>query len=399
MIALKITANNNIYHTPIVKDIKSVLISSSIYSGLEENDIDSVSLICNGEELEYNYKNYATVKKLFFIGPIKEKLEWFKPVLTSLGRLEMFHNDYYDTRYEAYKHLIGTELRIDRKKTANYFDTLKMIKKNGVKKERYVCCPKTGKAKVVYSDLKDLLNSIATLEPEMLGCGLGVQNAIKYFDNFETIVKIDFKDFFNQISHKKFILGLQAELPSGFSEETIKSLAYACCPFSKEKKKRATWQGLPTSTMAAYIAIKPLFIKIKELLSKYDIVPTIYIDDLCFGVPGDYKMATKLKKEVMNLIISEKFCLNFDKCKVLYGNKTFFLGINMQTKKLGANSYVRGLKAGLNNHFHSKLNSRQKSLETLVLKGKLNYLKMVNEESYKELLNHEKYGKFINHLN
>ncbi|MGL6100441.1 MAG: reverse transcriptase domain-containing protein, partial [Fusobacteriaceae bacterium] len=228
----------------------------------------------------------------------------------------------------------------------------------------------------------------------MLGAGRGLIHSKDYFEDFEALVKIDFKDFFNQVSYRKFVNGITSECGDFMSEETIKSLAMNVCPYSKEKNKRATYQGLPTSTIASYIALKPLFVEIKKELAKYGTSPVIYIDDLCFKAK-DRKEALELKQIVLNIIKKFKFVVNKEKSKVLYGNKCFFLGINMKTKSM-PKKYMDTIKAGLNNYFHGDSDLRESVKSSL--KGRLEYVKYINQDQFDKLKTHHKYGMFITDL-
>ncbi|MGL5717055.1 MAG: hypothetical protein ACRCX2_28825, partial [Paraclostridium sp.] len=115
------------------------------------------------------------------------------------------------------------------------------------------------------------------------------------------------------------------------------------------------------------------------------------IDDLCFKTKNK-KEAYELKEMVLKLIKDHRFKVNKEKCKVLYGNKCFFLGINMITKQM-PKKYLDTVRSGLNNYFHGTEEFR--SLTKFVIKGRLEYIKHVSIDQYDKLKNHHKYGMFI----
>ncbi|MGL5768050.1 MAG: reverse transcriptase domain-containing protein [Sarcina sp.] len=384
---------------PLIKKQQSLpLVVGSI---TEENydDFDKVEIVVNGVNMPFKYSTY----KKAFDENVKNKVHFSDLCrlvkLKAPKDLEMLRNSIVKSGYtkycaERYDRNRRLELkRVQPVETFVSFASETVIKKNGKKKVRYFCKPHHGR-KQMFRDLKNLLSDSIKLEPEMLGAGKGLIESKKYFDSFDALVKIDFKDFFNQVSYSKFVNGLKTECGEYMSEQLIKTIAMTTCPYSPEKKKRATFQGLPTSTIAAYIALKPLFVAIKEELKKHGTEPVVYIDDLCFKAK-DKDEAFKLKKIVLDIIKKHKFLVNKEKCKVLYGNKCFFLGINMRSKSM-PKKYVDVVKAGLNNFFHGDDEFRKACKSSI--QGKLEYIKYINPDQYKKLDEHPKYGLFISAL-
>lgn len=381
---------------PLIKKQQSLPLVVGSILGMDYNDFPRVEIFMDGEVKPFRYSTY----KKAFEENVKNKVH-----LSDLARLtsikapkdlEMLRNSIIKSGYTKY-----CSERYDRNKrnvlrevtpVENYvsFASETVVKKNGKKKVRFFCKPYQDRKKM-FRDLKTLLTEYTRLEPEMLGAGKGLIESKKYFEDFDALVKIDFKDFFNQVSYGKFVKGLKYECGDFMSENLIKTLAMTVCPYSHEKKKRATYQGLPTSTIAAYIALKPVFVEIKKELAKYGTEPVIYIDDLCFKTK-DKEEAFKLKKVVIEIIKKHRFLVNKEKCKVLYGNKCFFLGINMRSKSM-PKKYVDIVKAGLNNFFHGDDEFRKASQSSI--KGKLEYIKYINPEQFEKLKNHNKYGSFI----
>lgn len=379
---------------PLIKNPESLLSVIKEVTGLSYKDFSLVKIVIDKKSEPYKYVTY----KRAFEENINNKVHISDMIrivkLKELKQLEILRNSIVSGRntnynFNRYYWMNGSKKIED----FVFFTSEIVVKNNGKKKLRFFCKPKEGK-KEMFRDLKNILTDCVKLEPEMLGVGRGLIESKEYFNDFNSMVKIDFKDFFNQVSYTKFIKGLRSECDNFLSEKIIKTIATAVCPYSYEKRQRATYQGLPTSTIASYIALKPLFIAIKKELKKYEIEPVIYIDDLCFKA-RDKEEAFKLKKIILDIIKEYKFLVNKEKCRVLYGNKCFFLGINMKTKSI-PKSYIDLVKASLNNFYHGT--DDFKSSVKLSIKGKLEYIKYINEEQFKKLKEHPKYRIFISNL-
>lgn len=384
---------------PLIKKQQSLPLVVGSITGENYDEYEKIEIVVNGVHKPFRYSTY----KKAFAENVENKVHFSDlcrlVTLKAPRDLEMLRNSVIRNGYtkfcaERYDRSRRLELkRVQPIEAFVSFASETIVKKNGKKKLRYFCKPHHGR-KQMFRDLKTLLSDSIKLEPEMLGAGKGLIESKQYFDSFDALVKIDFKDFFNQVSYAKFIKGLTAECGDFMSEKMIKTIAMTACPYSPEKKKRATFQGLPTSTIAAYIALKPLFVAIKEELKKYGTEPVIYIDDLCFKAK-DKDEAFKLKKIVLDIIKKHKFLVNREKCKVLYGNKCFFLGINMRSKTM-PKKYIDVVKAGLNNFFHGDDEFRKAC--KAAIQGKLEYVKYINKEQFEKLNDHPKYGLFIEAL-
>lgn len=397
--------NGEILPFPLMPTKNNLLKLICIYykeKGIVEKDIKSIKIIIDGVEHRYTEKLYnSCLKKESLRKNVKEVIDFFQNPNTKFYQYDMILSNYGGLTYNKVLKLTSglkkQELLKDRKKSVYKFFNITKVKANGKVKTRFICTIRRDyKSRFRY--IKEILTKTVELEPEMLGVDKGVNKALDYFqDDFDYIVKLDFKNFFNQVGIRKFV---QAYIKhSGIEYGNFgKTLGFLIAPYSKSEKRRSTWQGIETSTIASYIAVLDTFKKVKKhLQEKYNTTPVVYIDDLSFPIKGDRKLAEKAKKEVMDIIIKDKFYLNFDKCKVLVGNKQFFLGVNMNTKTLGTNSYInKTLRPMLNNYFHGTEEYRiENRLKTL---GKLQYLKHISEDSYNKLATHPKYGNFINDL-
>ena len=105
------------------------------------------------------------------------------------------------------------------------------------------------------------------------------------------------------------------------------------------------------------------------------------------------------------------FVLNEKKCKVLHGNKVFFLGVNLQTNKLGYNAYIQKLKPKMwrfydfyylaktqemrnkkRRFLEKPLYIKTKIKEAQEIVGKVNYIKQIDEQQFQTIVTHKKYG-------
>ena len=397
--------NGEVLPFPIMPTQNNLLKLITIFykeKNILEEDIKRITIVINGVENRYTEKLYnSCVNKESLRKNLKEVIDFFQKPNTKFYQYDMIFSVYGNLTPNKVLKLTSALKRQNllkpRKKSVYKFFNITKIKPNGKVKTRFICTIRRDyKSRFRY--IKEILTKTVELEPEMLGVDKGVNKALDYFqDEFDYIVKLDFKNFFNQVGIRKFVKAYEEH--SGIKYGNFaKTLGFLIAPYSKAEKRRSTWQGIETSTIASYIAVLSTFRKVKKhLQEKYNTTPVVYIDDLSFPIKGDRKLAEQAKKEVMDIIIKDKFYLNFDKCKVLVGNKQFFLGVNMNTKTLGTNSYItKTLRPMLNNYFHGSEEYRiDNRLKTL---GKLQYLKHISEESYNKLATHPKYGNFINDL-
>lgn len=403
-------------NVPIFFNVSEIKVKVAKWLGIELTEIKKISFCIDGKIIPFNVfknKDYFNQSK----NQIKEKIQFF----SAGGKLDNFDKLFNLTKEDlgmynsvnCFSGIISSAIKnkeeIEAYKNKDElsalpyrFFTKTIMKKNNKKKERFICTVKpkernaksslSAKTNEFYSIVKHMLTGLVTLEDEMLGCGKGVKDSIKYLENGDKIIKLDFKDFFNNVSIKKVREGLEKNSIIK-DEKVLNILSLICCP--KYKEKRRTWQGLPTSTLAAYIALLPTFKQVKQhTIENYGVTPTIYIDDFAMKINVDMKTAIKIKKEISTMFIKGKFILNLEKSKVLFGNKTFFLGVNMKTQGLGRKTYIRNLRAYINNAYFKTGNYNGK-LTIQKLLGKITYLKHISEEQFEKLVKHEKYGKYL----
>lgn len=450
---------NKEMYAPYLNPIFSIEETCKFVQIKDINDIKDIYIETKGVRSQFsNFLYSQTYANQMDSG--REKIKKYKEYIQDFDNLfNMIKCDSGLSNVRNVKFELFSKLK-EKKYTYNFFD-LKMVKKNGKQKTRFICTTKKRnmpsserefEAEVTnfYKVIKNILSSLTGFEDNMLGVGLGVNKSIKYFDcDFDKIIKLDFKNFFNNVSNFQVYDGLvkNSEIQN---ESILKTLSLIVCPECTFKNnKRRTWQGLPTSSLAAYIALFDTFKKVKAFAKeKTGNEPVLYIDDFALPFKGTWEEGVQLKKEIMSMFRKSNFKINSEKSKLLYGNKKFFLGINMVEKKLGYNSYVTKLKAAINNLYHlsvvtgktNKLTqyfgineelaiklpeyiksrdykvltvpgytqyaTSQKGTsylttlkkEFLKVQGKMEYLKMINSDSFDKLMEHKKYGMYYSYI-
>ena len=318
-------------------------------------------------------------------------------------------------------------------------------------KVRFVCSVKRNKKEIkeYYKNLKDILFYMSELDRAMYGVGKGVSSLKGIFDPHISL-KLDLKDFFNNVRPKQIRKGLDECLKFNLNTDLAKKLSLVLTPkyerfmfpktnsyeFSEQLSgNKRSWQGLPTSTIAAYIAFMPVFKKIiakcdnknnnifnesmaKEIMKnrhasveKNNIFNyALYIDDLVITMPKMSRAKAEKELSKFKRVISDNgFKVNEKKAKVLYGNKQFFLGVNLETEALGYNAYVKKLKIEMHRFIEKlekieykktkdNIGKPEMPLSQMILFGKIQYLKSISVEQYIELKRHHKYGEYVREI-
>lgn len=259
------------------------------------------------------------------------------------------------------------------------------VKSGGKVKVRTLCHLRNGtlnsfeQLTYYYNQIKRMLEMLFEFEPNMYGISKGVKDATKEILGTNLAAKLDLKDFFNSVTRQQIKDGFKfckVEL----QEQVIDEIIEVGTPLGN------CYQGQKLSTILCYIALLPV---VKELNALDEHKKAFYIDDVFVSLNNlTFDEAVSKLKEYKKVFYKYNFKLNNEKCKILFGNKVFFLGVNLQTEQVGYNSYVKRLKAQLWN-FHTKTNDVKNAQQCI---GKLNYLKHINPEHYYKLKNHKKYG-------
>ena len=255
-----------------------------------------------------------------------------------------------------------------------------------------------------YDRLNHLLLLLFDFEDNMFAIDKGVRLAVDGILESKQGIKIDIKDFFNSVTKKQILKSFKENCKYEISEPVIRQLIRIATPGGHP------YQGMKLSTLMAYIALLPV---IKELNVMDTNEKAVYIDDVFIKGTGDFDQDVVLLHKYKSVFRKHGFITNDEKSKVLYGNKVFFLGVNLQTKQLGYNSYIRKFKPEMwrfydtfflsaehiknpNRKTHaSRVYFERKLEQAYKINGKANYIKHINEEQYNRLLEHPKYGKIM----
>ena len=267
------------------------------------------------------------------------------------------------------------------------------IKKNAASKE---------KLEFYYDQINKMLYRLFDLEPNMFGVGKGVPEAVAEIANSKLAVKLDLKNFFNSVKKEQIFKGFKECCKVKLKDNVIKQIIRVGTPLGRP------YQGQKTSTILCYIALLPL---IKELNKEDSNKKAVYIDDIFIKQEGTFGEAIIALKKYKEKFKEKGFVLNEKKCKVLHGNKVFFLGVNLQTNKLGYNAYIQKLKPKMwrfydfyylaktqemrnkKRRFLDKpLYIKTKIKEAQEIVGKVNYIKQIDEQQFQSIINHKKYG-------
>ena len=258
------------------------------------------------------------------------------------------------------------------------------------------------KLEYYYDQINNLLDYLFDFEENMFGVGKGVDKAVAEITGSKLAIKLDLKNFFNTVTKEQILKGFE-ESKFPLDQRAVKQLIRVGTPFGHP------YQGGKLSTKLAYIALLPL---IKELNQLDDFKKAVYIDDIFIQQPGSFEEGLQNLKKYKALIKERGFVLNEQKCKLLHGNKVFFLGVNLQTAQLGYNDFVKRLKPEMwrfydtfflartpegRNYKRRKIKEGRayintKIHEAQVIVGKLNYMKQINEKQFDSITKHHKYG-------
>ena len=258
------------------------------------------------------------------------------------------------------------------------------------------------KLEYYYDQINNLLDYLFDFEENMFGVGKGVDKAVAEITGSKLAIKLDLKNFFHTVTKEQILKGFE-ESKFPLDQRAVKQLIRVGTPFGHP------YQGGKLSTKLAYIALLPL---IKELNQLDDFKKAVYIDDIFIQQPGSFEEGLQNLKKYKALIKERGFVLNEQKCKLLHGNKVFFLGVNLQTAQLGYNDFVKRLKPEMwrfydtfflartpegRNYKRRKIKegrayTNAKIHEAQVIVGKLNYMKQINEKQFDSITKHHKYG-------
>ncbi|WP_312791684.1 reverse transcriptase family protein [Sphingobacterium sp.] len=280
----------------------------------------------------------------------------------------------------------------------NCFTPLTIKKRNG--SVRIVLSPKRG-YKVILRCLAYLLNTTSHFPNSAHGFISGrniVSNATKHV-NKNYVLNVDIKDFFDSIDRNQVKLAFMfGSFQLNGKREPIAYFLSNLCTVRKEiasEIRQVLPQGSPTSPILSNIICEKLDRRLKGLANRFNLHYTRYADDLTFSSMYNFYEVKDFRRELSRVIESLGFELNEEKSRLQsYPFRQEVTGLVVNEKVNVKRKFIKDLRMllyyweryGANKlqeiyikEYH-KDNSNLfiKSLNVIeVLKGKLNYLKMV----------------------
>lgn len=218
--------------------------------------------------------------------------------------------------------------------------------------------------------------------------GISLKDNASIHTNKPLILKLDIKDFFNNIT---FMQVYSSCFPENFFPKPIGTLLTNLCTY-----KDRLPQGAPTSSYISNIVMLDFDLSVGEYCQKNNIAYTRYCDDMTFS--GNFN-----KKEIIDLVKYElsKLGLSLNKEKITLitkKNRQVVTGI-VVNKKMQVNiNYRKNIrkeiffikKYGLISHLEHINSSISKEKYLNQLLGKINFVIQV-DNSNKEFIGYKKY--------
>ena len=269
----------------------------------------------------------------------------------------------------------------------HYYKKYEISKRNGGK--RIICEPNYVLKKVQRNILDNVLSGFKVSKYAMAYVkGKSVKDNANMHVNKKLILKLDIKDFFNNISFMDVYN--KVFLEEYFPKQARTVLTYLCT------YNEFLPQGAPTSSYISNLIIQDFDEKIGLFCEKNNISYTRYSDDMTFSGDFNVKMVIfKVKDELKKMGMQ----LNYDKIHVIYSNMSQQVtGITVNEKPQVLKVKRRKIrqevyyikKYGLYSHL-KRINVKDEFSYLRSLLGKINFVLMVNSED----LEFFKYREFI----
>lgn len=269
----------------------------------------------------------------------------------------------------------------------HYYKKYEISKRNGGK--RIIYEPNYTLKKVQRNILDNVLSGFKVSKYAMAYVkGKSVKDNANMHVNKKLILKLDIKDFFNNISFMDVYN--KVFLEEYFPKQARTVLTYLCT------YNEFLPQGAPTSSYISNLIMQDFDEKIGLFCEKNNISYTRYSDDMTFSGDFNVKMVIfKVKDELKKMGMQ----LNYDKIHVIYSNMSQQVtGITVNEKpqvfkvkrrKIRQEVYYIK-KYGLYSHL-KRINVKDEFSYLRSLLGKINFVLMVNSED----LEFFKYREFI----
>jgi hypothetical protein len=317
--------------------------------------------------------------------------------------------------YPEGKFFNGEEYKTIRTKTLTYYANPKLAKK---RYKQFTIKKKSGGERMIEAPVPQLsylqhlinvaLNTIFQPNTNAMGFvpGKSIVDNASLHTNQNYVFNIDLKDYFPSVEFRRVKTVLQLK-PFQLNDEPAFLIANLCCHEGRLP------QGAPTSPTLTNVVCQRLDRKLTGLAKRFGCIYSRYADDITFSsMHNVYQEKGEFREELHRIIENENFRINPDKVRLQKnGYRKEVTGITVNEKTNLNRRYIRRLRAMLNNwekyglkkaeenfrkdYIQDKGNVKKHNANFIeVLRGKLDYMKMVRGEN--DLLLQKYQKQFIN---
>lgn len=273
----------------------------------------------------------------------------------------------------------------------------------------FLISKKSGGFRTIYSPKKELkivqkyianfLSSIFEINSNSFGycTGKNIKDNANLHINKKFIFNIDLKDFFNSINKEMVKNSLILNQKNIILNENIIKIILTYC-----KYRNYLPQGSPSSPIISNICCILLDLELVTLAKKFDLTYSRYVDDITFSGDKDniFRKKSNFRNELYDIIQKNKFTINLNKISLKSNNdRQIVTGLIVNKKVSPKKSFIKNLRLWIHwwekfgyeiaekrfNEFKSKNKLKNSSNLNTVIKGKLDYLRMVignNSQSF-----------------
>ncbi len=320
--------------------------------------------------------------------------------------------EYFEKEYKIKKSKLANFASFS-SKTNQFYIERKILQKSSKigNKARYIYIPKPFVKFVQKVILKDILEKVET-PPQLVGFtkNKSIKDAVVSHVKKDVVLILDIEKFFQNTTAKK-VFNIFKNI--GYSREV--SLFLTALTTTKVKvenkkgilkEKRALTTGSPTSPYLSKLALVDFVTELNELIKKWQNILmkdgdfSVYADNIIISFNTDNKENRKeISKEIIQsvreLLKKYGYRLNKEKTKILTKKKKV-LGLVINEKINIDRNYYRKLRAEIHNLWKNKKQLGKSSFDEKLIqkiRGKLNYLKLINPSKYNSL-----FIKYSTHL-
>ncbi len=307
--------------------------------------------------------------------------------------------------------------KYDRSKNAivRRYTEFTIKKKSG--KERIISAP-VGSLKTIQRCLKLIFEIIFTPHHKATGftAGKSIIDNAKFHVGRNYVYNIDLKDFFPSITFHQIKYHLHGEpfclaKEKNSPQEKLAFIITKLCTYqvlnANLEMVDVLPQGAPTSPILSNLVCQKLDRRLHGLAKRFNVNYSRYADDITFSSDHSvYSKDSEFLTEMNRIINDQKFTINQEKVRLQRKDyRQEVTGLTVNTKPNVSKVYVKNLRAIINNWEKKGFSEAEriflenyststtcikkaKPNMTLVVQGKLDYLKMVKGEDngvYKKL--------------